>query len=99
MGLIPKGGFSKGRTTILEEERRTSLTQQLVLEPPRSIMFELIRHIWIIASQTLGLRDDVAGKQCIQSYRRKKDIEDLRRALKFDSHREQIYPCDDVATF
>jgi len=34
--LILKGGFSKGGTTITEEERRTNLTQQPVLESPRS---------------------------------------------------------------
>ena len=60
--LIPKGGFSKGRNTILEEEKWTFLTQQPVPEPPRSILFELIRHIWIVASHTLGFRDDVVGQ-------------------------------------
>jgi len=43
--LILKGGFSKGATTILEEERLTPLTQQPVQEPPKSILFELIHHI------------------------------------------------------
>ena len=33
--LILKGGFSKGGTTIPEEERWTNFTQQLVLESPR----------------------------------------------------------------
>jgi len=63
--LILKGGFSKGRTTIPEEERRISLTQHPVPEPPRSILFKLIHHLYIVASQTLGLRHDVAGQQCI----------------------------------
>jgi len=97
--LIFMGYYSKGRTTISNEERQTSLTQQLVPEPPRSILFELIRHIWVIVSQTLRLRDDIVRQQCIQSYHRKQDTDYLRRSLKSNLRKEQMYSCKGVTTF
>lgn len=96
--LISKGCFSKGGTTIPKEERKTPLTQQPALESLRSIIFELILHIWIVARHTLGLSDDVAWKQCIQANCHKKNLEDLHRALKSDRHRKLMYPCDDSTT-